>query len=866
MNRYRWNLLNNAQDLVFVVNAKTREFVLKNNVFDELLQAAEENESASLADLMPQKAGSKDPLSEIISYLSTQAEGAKYQEEYTQQVFGRGVTVQMTAGYFDENHDEVYFVLRGYHSILELMRFQNSISKIPQNIIVLEMDSAFSVYCVNEEFERNFGAGAGEGAQSFQAAFANSFSNAIPVEKRMQYLMQIGDGFTSDKTVSLMMELCTSAGTQHHVMLTLKYAKELLEHVVLCGTVQIMDESVQQYQALQNEHEVYTVATHFSNSVLFRLDLNTMRVSLFGEAIKSFNLQALDGADINEIAARGIVLQEDAAVFQGLIADMRAGIERIARMRMHAADGRKDWYMVEYKIAKGKGGNPEQAVGKITNVQKNQELQEKATIDLLTNCMNKGTFEASCMNLLSEQSTEDAHVFFIIDLDNFKAVNDNLGHFFGDIVLKEVATKLKRIFRNTDYIARIGGDEFAVLMQSVASEDTIRSKAEEIVKQIDITYRGGGSSYRISASVGVAYYPLHANNYEDIYRRADLALYHAKNTGKNAYKVYEASLEQGTMANTTPFDVANRAFSHFFDQQVAMDTFSLLFEGSDSNETINMILRHLGERFSVDRCYIFSATNEECTAFSNTYEWCREGITPEIDNLQNLPFEVFDSCFKQANAEGVFYCDDVSKLEHDGARETLEAQGIISMLHTYVQKDGLYRYTLGFDDCSSKRIWKPSEISTLMYASKIIAQYLLYNEALEQAASSAREQLEVINNLNFHAYIVDNETHQIRYYNDLTKRVLPDIQIGDYCYQAVRGKTSECHDCPLRILRENSAEKARAIIHNEVLGTDYLVTASALSSFEGHAATFVSSTDISDLLQDTGVAHTALEQYIQFDQ
>lgn len=865
MNYYRWNMLNNAQDLVFVINVDTREFVLKNNVFDELLQAATADQGVDLADLMPHKDGCADPLTEIVDYLRTAGEGAEYKEEYTQQIFDRGITVQMVAGYFDKPKGEIYFVLSGYQTILEFIRFQNSIAKIPQNIIVLEMDDDFSIYCVNEEFERSFGAGGAAGAQTFQSAFGNSFVRAIPAVRRMQYLHQIGEAFTQSDTVSLMMELSTAFGTQHYIMLTLKYAKELLSHAVLCGTVQIMDESVEQYLTLQKEHEVYTVASHFSNSVLFRLNLTDLQVSLFGDAFESFDLQVLNGVRIEQFIAKNIIWHEDVAIFREMIADMQRGVEQIVRMRMNAADGRKDWYMVEYKIAKGKNGEPLQAVGKITNVQKDQELQEKATIDLLTSCMNKGTFEASCINLLSEGTPSTAHAFFIIDLDNFKAINDNLGHFFGDIVLKEVATKLKRIFRNTDYIARIGGDEFAVLMKDATNLDIIQIKAEEIVRQIDITYRGGGVSYRVSASVGVAYYPSHADNFENIYRRGDLALYHAKNTGKNSYKVYDASLEQGGMVNTTPFDVANRAFSHFFDQQVAMDTFSLLFEGSDSTETLNMILRHLGEHFDVDRCYIFSATNDECTAFSNTYEWCREGITPEIDNLQDLPYEVFESCFNLANAEGVFYCDDVSTLENDAARETLEAQGIISMLHTYVQRDGRYRYTLGFDDCSTKRIWKPSEISTLMYASKIIAQYLLYTEAIERETNSAKEQLAVINNLNFHAYIVDDETHQIQYYNDITKAVLPDIQVGDCCYQAVRGKNEECADCPLRILREQGAEKARAIIHNEVLGTDYLVTASRLTSFEGRAATFVSSSDITDLMRDADFIGAEMGKYTQFN-
>ena len=182
----------------------------------------------------------------------------------------------------------------------------------------------------------------------------------------------------------------------------------------------------------------------------------------------------------------------------------------------------------------------------------NQEFKIRAETDLLTNLFNKKTIEAY-INYSMEQCKviPATYALYIIDIDNFKGVNDGYGHAFGDEVLKAVAKGIQQVFSKEDYSyeGRIGGDEFVVFFRASESvledkEEMIREKAEELCNAFRKTCYIDNQEYKISISVGVAIYPAHGSNYEELYKNADSALYVAKNQGKDMYKLYHHKLQK----------------------------------------------------------------------------------------------------------------------------------------------------------------------------------------------------------------------------------------------------------------------------------------------------------------------------------
>lgn len=165
------------------------------------------------------------------------------------------------------------------------------------------------------------------------------------------------------------------------------------------------------------------------------------------------------------------------------------------------------------------------------------ELREAATVDTLTGMLNRGTAEKTIKNYLSSDKVEGA--MFIIDLDHFKEVNDILGHGKGDELLKEMATMVSSMFRGSDIVGRLGGDEFIVFCKDTNDKEFLTRKAKLLnEKGYKIHPTETGDNINTSMSIGVALCPQDGTDFETLYSHADVALYKSKTTGRNKYFFY----------------------------------------------------------------------------------------------------------------------------------------------------------------------------------------------------------------------------------------------------------------------------------------------------------------------------------------
>ena len=129
-----------------------------------------------------------------------------------------------------------------------------------------------------------------------------------------------------------------------------------------------------------------------------------------------------------------------------------------------------------------------------------------------------------------------------LDIDQFKLVNDTCGHDVGDRLLKSTAERLLDCLLKTDSAARIGGDEFVVLLPSVNDEQEARISAEKILHAINQPFDLPGINFPITVSIGVAVYPDHGDDEKRLLMNADIAMYHAKKSGRNNVKLYQSEM------------------------------------------------------------------------------------------------------------------------------------------------------------------------------------------------------------------------------------------------------------------------------------------------------------------------------------
>lgn len=168
------------------------------------------------------------------------------------------------------------------------------------------------------------------------------------------------------------------------------------------------------------------------------------------------------------------------------------------------------------------------------------ELQETVARDSLTGLVSRARFE----ELMAERVAAcrpigRAFGVLFIDLDGFKPVNDTLGHDVGDTLLREVARRLSGAVRDHDTVARIGGDEFTVLLNDPRDVDALRQTARRVVEMVRIPYQVAGQEVRIGASVGLARYPDHGGTSAELLRAADQAMYQAKHAGGGGMRIAE---------------------------------------------------------------------------------------------------------------------------------------------------------------------------------------------------------------------------------------------------------------------------------------------------------------------------------------
>lgn len=181
-----------------------------------------------------------------------------------------------------------------------------------------------------------------------------------------------------------------------------------------------------------------------------------------------------------------------------------------------------------------------------------EEFRHRAFHDSLTSLPNRAFlneyFESAAAHA---RRTSSKILMLLLDLDNFKTINDSLGHNIGDELLKSVALKLKRSMREEDVIVRLGGDEFVVLVSDIDPGENFTLLANTVAEKI-LNYVHGdtlieGQHIRVTASIGGSIYPDNGRDLVDLKRSADIAMYDAKNQGRNRFSLFEPSMESSTV-------------------------------------------------------------------------------------------------------------------------------------------------------------------------------------------------------------------------------------------------------------------------------------------------------------------------------
>lgn len=217
--------------------------------------------------------------------------------------------------------------------------------------------------------------------------------------------------------------------------------------------------------------------------------------------------------------------------------------------RVMCRDGSEMWVLARGMIVSHTAdGKPQRMIGTHADItaRKNMEqrMRHMAHYDLLTELPNRALISERLQQAVIKARRDKTHMaVMFLDLDRFKPVNDNLGHDIGDALLKQVARRLQACVRASDTVARIGGDEFVVMLPGIEHERDAAVVAGKILDALNQPFSVSGHEISISCSIGIAVYPEHGEEEKLLLLNADIAMYHAKRDGRNDYRLFAPHMQ-----------------------------------------------------------------------------------------------------------------------------------------------------------------------------------------------------------------------------------------------------------------------------------------------------------------------------------
>ncbi len=282
---------------------------------------------------------------------------------------------------------------------------------------------------------------------------------------------------------------------------------------------------------------------------------------------------------LERLANRG--KKQRADFLLGIREILSGSLEEFSMELFSISDGRKAWFLSRGTRLIGKNNEPYVIIthAPITDLKEAEhEVQKLAYFDNLTGLPNRLMLNDRLLHALDWAQRQDESIaVMFLDLDHFKVINDSLGHAAGDTLLKSVAKRLAGCTRKTDTVARLGGDEFIILLPYIKNFGDVTNLANKVLHAISRPFRIKGREIYTSTSIGISFFPDDADNAEALIRNADLAMYQAKERGRNAYMFFsdemnERLVQRREMQSSLRGAVERNEFSLVYQDQTSLQT------------------------------------------------------------------------------------------------------------------------------------------------------------------------------------------------------------------------------------------------------------------------------------------------------
>lgn len=363
-------------------------------------------------------------------------------------------------------------------------------------------------------------------------------------------------------------------------------------------------------------------------------------------------------------------------------------------------------------------------------------------LDSLTGLTNKMHTQHLISQYLYDNPTSNC-ALFVIDVDDFKLVNDNNGHLFGDAVLASISNSIKSTFRSSDIIGRVGGDEFMVLMKEYRQISDVIDKANALRHAIHDTYAGEGNRI-MSVSIGISLFKEHGDDFNTLYEKADQAMYFNKNNDKDGYTIYspdDKSISSGGRLSSdksssyyTTFNQKNVNSSNVFAYELMDFTFRIMEDSKDVDNAINLLLRKVTAHYDISIIALQETTDTPYT-LKYIYEYIDESVkrSPRIGRLWTFSEKEWNKTLSHySNGYYLWQSTDDQPLD----RNIMDYPGHFkTFLEIPIYSNNSFVGCIDFIDLKKNTFFTQQDISTIKMFCRIISSYLMNMRALNKTES-----------------------------------------------------------------------------------------------------------------------------------
>ena len=486
--------------------------------------------------------------------------------------------------------------------------------------------------------------------------------------------------------------------------------------------IQSVDELEKDFSCLGDTIQEYGVYLDILDEMFFKYDVSADRFRLFIGGEK----QRMDLFDGNLTEWEECLIKKGAFpekskyrdVFDEMCDDLRQGVRHFShelQLPNLIHGDSKELYLFKGKAVMDSKGEL-RIYGCVYVIAKNSRrkkttLGADAARDEMTGLLTKQTIMEYIQNAMLNKTSKLSYLC-VLDVDNFKYVNDHFGHMFGDEVLVTVADIIKDAVEDCGVAGRIGGDEMMIYIENVADRAALKSVLRTIRTNVEWAYKGVRDDLHLSCSMGTAAWPKDADNYDDLFKIADKMLYRAKENGKNRYIIYTPEIHGNPLENTAanvPAVTGNAVGTskeHFVIEMTEQFLQKSIF-------TVQMTINSVGPLFDLAQVNVFY---EE-----SVYE-------PMHWRADGAPLTEFDMSFAHSTKfRALFNEDHMAVINHTvdlefvcpNAYEVLKAHNVNAAL-IYEMNSKVPGYVVFLKEGHSSRMWTESDKMYLNLIAKMI--------------------------------------------------------------------------------------------------------------------------------------------------